>query len=403
MLSSRRRQGGAEVARTIPDYRYLRMKHRPSFPRWGQALRVADLYSGVGALSLGVWEACRRLSFGFRPVAAIDIDPLALQVYLRNFPRARTFPGDMTTLIDGALGTSPTPQEKALMGKVGPVEFALAGSPCQGFSPLNIHTRGSDERNGLYLRSTRFVELSQPDFVLLENVPDVLNGKIDVVGETVESLHAMGYAVDHEVVNLSDIGIPQSRRRHVLVAARTRNVSIRNIVERSKVNRPRSVRWAIHELENEAETTLMTRRSRLSPANKARVRYLHRTGKYDLPNWMRPPCHRKGNHSYKSMYGRLDYRGLAQTITSGFGSPGQGRFLHPACERTITPHEAGRLQFFPDFFDFEPANHRSALCEMIGNAAPWKLSFVFAYDFLSRERKSGRMATRTAGKAGVYN
>src|SRR5713226_230360 len=77
-----------------------------------------------------------------------------------------------------------------------------------------------------------------------------------------------------------------------------------------------------------------------------------------------------------SMYGRLNYDEAAQTITSGFGSPGQGRYIHPTRRRTLTAHEAARLQFFPDSFDFSSVKLRTALANMLGNAVPMLLSFV---------------------------
>jgi DNA (cytosine-5)-methyltransferase 1 len=82
------------------------------------------------------------------------------------------------------------------------------------------------------------------------------------------------------------------------------------------------------------------------------------------------------------MYGRLSWEKPAQTITSGYGSMGQGRYVHPAHPRTITPHEAARLQFFPDFYHFEAAPYRGQWARMIGNAAPMKLSYVLALEAL---------------------
>lgn len=83
------------------------------------------------------------------------------------------------------------------------------------------------------------------------------------------------------------------------------------------------------------------------------------------------------------MYGRLRYDAPAQTITGGFVSPGQGRFVHPSQERTLTPHEAARLQFFPDFFDFSAAQTRTGLAQMIGNAVPMTLAYVFCLEFIA--------------------
>ncbi len=85
-------------------------------------------------------------------------------------------------------------------------------------------------------------------------------------------------------------------------------------------------------------------------ANRERMQWLLDHDEYDLPNHLRPKCHH-ADHSYVSMYGRLRWNTPAQTITTGYGSTGQGRYVHPARPRTITPHEAARLQTLPDFFD----------------------------------------------------
>jgi len=136
------------------------------------------------------------------------------------------------------------------------------------------------------------------------------------------------------------------------------------------------------DLEHERPTRMFKSPSKLNEENLGRIRYLMRHGLRDLPNRLRPPCHQDGDHSYKSMYGRLSYAEPAQTITSGFGSPGQGRFVHPTQPRTLTPHEAARVQFFPDWFDFSVVKTRTALATMIGNAVPMKLSYIFCLTFM---------------------
>ncbi len=113
-----------------------------------------------------------------------------------------------------------------------------------------------------------------------------------------------------------------------------------------------------------------------------RIRFLFRHGRYDLPNHQRPPCHRGNNHTYKSVYGRLHWGKPAQTITSGFTCMGQGRFVHPSAKRTLTPHEAARLQFIPDFFSLGDHVGIAALAEMIGNAVPPKLTYVIALELV---------------------
>jgi DNA mismatch endonuclease (patch repair protein) len=99
------------------------------------------------------------------------------------------------------------------------------------------------------------------------------------------------------------------------------------------------------------------------------MRWLIEEGEFDLPNHMRPECHH-GDHTYNAMYGRLDWKKPAPTITTGFGSMGQGRFVHPAKPRTLTPHEAARLQTLPDFFDLDERQGRGVWATVIGNAVP---------------------------------
>jgi len=263
------------------------------------------------------------------------------------------------------------------------VDILLAGPPCQGYSNLNNHTRRKDGRNVLYERVTRFVEIAKPRHVLIENVPAAIHGKEGSVKRAIEVMSGMGYRVDSGIVNLAAIGVPQKRKRHVVVASTFKTISIENVVEKYRVGEERSVKWAIGDLKDKPLDGIFTTPTRHTEENMRRIEYLHDNDVYDLPNKLRPPCHRDNGHSYKSMYGRLCWDEPAQTITSGFGSPGQGRFVHPTRFRTLTPHEAARLQFFPDFFDFSHVSEKTSLAEMIGNAAPMKLSYVFCLELLA--------------------
>ena len=95
--------------------------------------------------------------------------------------------------------------------------------------------------------------------------------------------------------------------------------------------------------------------SRLSPENEQRVKYLIENDVWELPDEERPVCHQDGNHTYGSIYGRIYANQPSQTITTGFLSPGRGRFTHPTRARGLTPHEGARLQGFPDDFDSRDA------------------------------------------------
>ena len=111
----------------------------------------------------------------------------------------------------------------------------------------------------------------------------------------------------------------------------------------------------------------------LSEDNARRVRWLFDNNAYDLPNHERPKCHQEG-HSYPAVYGRMRWDEAAPTITGGFLTPGRGRFVHPLRPRVMTPHEAARVQGFPDWFQFQVGEERplkrANLAKWIGDAVP---------------------------------
>jgi DNA (cytosine-5)-methyltransferase 1 len=236
----------------------------------------------------------------------------------------------------------------------------------------------------LYLRVVRFAALTEPDYVLIENVASIEHDKRRSVERSTEGLLALGYRVDEDLVDLNALGVPQLRRRHVLVASapHLKPIAVKDVVSAHAIDNPnsRTLGWALDDLQVPGRMPF-DRPSVPSPENARRIAWLHEHDADDLPNRLRPPCH-QGSHSYKSMYGRLRWDQPAQTITSGYGSMGQGRYVHPRKPRTLTPHEAARLQMIPDFFDFSPARSRGAWAQMIGNAAPWKLAYAFALEML---------------------
>lgn len=358
----------------LTDQAFLRTTQRPAYETMDRPVRVVDLFCGGGGLSLGVAEAARRTDRGTVIALAVEHDEGAADVYALNFPKADVRREDISSLFDGEVGGPQTITERALVEAIGQVDIVVAGPPCQGHSDLNNHTRREDPRNALYLRAVRAAEVLQPTYVLIENVPAVRHDTARVVDVALAALRASDYTAVDAVLDLVKLGVPQRRRRHILLATRGNPIDLSAILkaERSCCDHAaRDVRWAIEDLVGVSAATGPDSPSRPTPGNLERMRWLHAApGRKDLPNSMRPACHRDKKHSYISMYGRLSWDESAQTITTGFGSMGQGRFVHPSLPRTITPHEAARLQTLPDFYDLDMTKGRGAWAMVIGNAVP---------------------------------
>lgn len=381
------------------DLRFLRRRTRPNFEAGANPIRIVDLFSGCGGLSLGLAESARRAGYGTDVVLAIDFDEEASDVFKENFPRANVKCEDIAALLDRDLSSRPSRKEAALRDEVGSCDVLLAGAPCQGHSDLNNHTRRNDPRNALYLRSVRAVEILKPTFVILENVPAVRHDKGRAIPITRRRLTELGYRVVDDVLNLADLGVPQARRRHFLLACSS---DLRNPAEiltprpSCAEHLPRTLRWAIADLRSARGTSEFDSPSKTSEENRERMKWVFDNGAFDLPNQLRPKCHR-GNHSYRSMYGRLRWDEPAQTITTGFGSMGQGRYVHPSQRRTLTPHEAARIQSFPDFFGFGPPS-RGAWARMIGNAVPPLVTVALGERIVPLVREAETSGTPAAGR-----
>ena len=367
------------------DANWLRLQQRPPSSRNGAgSLSVADLFSGCGGLSLGVQEACRSSGRYFRSVLASDFSKDALQVYRDNFSPEVLLSDPIESHIDGELGAVPTSTEEKFLERLENIDMIVAGPPCQGHSNLNNHTRRSDERNALCLRVARFAELTEPSHVIIENVASSVHDEGRAMQETKKFLEKLEYRCDSATIDLWRLGVPQLRQRHLLVASRERIIDLNELVDQQSVSTPRSIRWAIGDLEDMNVDRLLDQPRNLSEENCTRIRWLFENGEYDLPNHLRPECH-QGEHKYLAMYGRLRMDSLANTVTTGFGSPGQGRYIHPTRQRTLTAHEAARLQLFPDFFDFSSVRSYKALSKMIGNAVPMKASYIVTLALLAGE------------------
>lgn len=349
-------------------------------------LRVVDLFAGCGAMSLGLKMAGEALGMPFSPLLCADNEDSALGVYRHNLAPAEYYAKNLKGAIEYQLAhdgmsfvQEPRLLDSRFQNVVGQVDVLIGGPPCQGHSDLNNHSRRDDPKNSLYLLMPAFAHAIAPSVVIIENVPAVVHDKMRVVEKSNALLESMGYFVTSAVISLDKIGVAQKRRRHVLVATKRRPVDLSEALK-TFAGRPRTLSWAIGDLINICPESTFDTPSLQTKLNKKRIAWLFKKkDRHDLPDWKRPDCHKNKTHSYKSMYGRMYWNEPAQTITTGFGSPGQGRYIHPHRARTITPHEAARVQYFPDSFSFQTAAgepRRTKLAVMIGNAVPPKLTYV---------------------------
>lgn len=361
------------------DKVWLKLRNRPKSSSRIK-MNLVDLFCGTGPMTLGVIEAARCLGINMIPTMALDFNADAAANYKRNFPTSNVINGDITDYINGEFGNPMTPEETKLMNSVGKVDFLIAGPPCQGHSDLNNHTRRNDPRNQLILRATRFVEIANPKYVLIENVQGIRHDKHNVLDTAKKELSKLGYTLYENLLLASDYGVAQKRRRFILVASKIKLDFDIQKYKRTKVN---SVLWAIDDLATSyKEDCTFNSSAKHSAINQKRIDYLFDNNMYELPNCLRPKCQQKADNRYTSVYGRMYPNKPAPTITSGFGSIGQGRFAHPLFRRSLTPHEAARVQFIPDYFTFDEHLTRVALQTMIGNAVPPKLTYILTLELL---------------------
>jgi DNA (cytosine-5)-methyltransferase 1 len=171
-------------------------------------LTAIDLFSGCGGLTLGLKQA------GFRVIAAIEKDDLAVSTYKSNHPQVRVFGADICTV-------RPQPLMQEFELKPGELDLLAGCPPCQGFSVLrtrNGATQRRDTRNGLITEILRFAQALQPKAIMLENVPGL--GEHWSFRKLCRDLRKLGYVVEWDVKDARHYGVPQRRKRLILVAGR---------------------------------------------------------------------------------------------------------------------------------------------------------------------------------------
>lgn len=325
---------------------------------------VVDLFCGVGAISHGFFRA------GFRILAGYDIDARCKFAFEKNND-AKFYAGDVAALTGDDVRAHFT----------GEVPSVLVGcAPCQPFSSYK-HRYAEDPQWELVPRFGEIAAQCSPDYVSMENVPRLLDYKDGSIFDRFKSdLEAEGYGVWYSVVNAADYGVPQSRRRLVLVAAKDGGLALPETWQSSAV----TVRDAIGHLPplqagEVSDVDPLHRSSSLNEKNTLRIRASKPGGSWrDWPESLVAECHRRtSGKTYPSVYGRMVWDEPSPTITTQAYGFGNGRFGHPEQDRAISLREAAILQSFPEGYEFVSNSNQISMKEVgrwIGNAVPVKLA-----------------------------
>ncbi|HEV7520495.1 MAG TPA: DNA cytosine methyltransferase, partial [Candidatus Angelobacter sp.] len=262
---------------------------------------------------------------------------------------------------------------KLLRGK--PLHFLAGCPPCQGFSSmrrLNKKRSKRDDRNNLILEYLRFVKELKPLTIMMENVPGLVN--YTLFKKVFAELEGLGYKPKVQPIKIQQYGVPQRRKRLVLVG------SLLGDLEIAKPNGKKlTVREIIGYLESVTKTKDPVHRivKAHTPEVMKRIRATPKNGgsRADVPEF-ELYCHKDEKIGFRDVYGRMRWDDYSPTITGGCLNPSKGRFLHPEKNRAITAREAALLQTFPRSYKFPADISKSSIALLIGNALPPKFSYI---------------------------
>lgn len=331
--------------------------------------RILDLFSGAGGFTLGFVQTKR-----FVPVFANDFDEWSAKTYRANHG-AHCVVGDINKILNDDGFRFPV------------ADVVIGGPPCQGFSLLNKNRRG-DPRKELWRAYMEVIRRVLPSVFVMENVPELL--KSDQFTEIKKTSEDLGYSIVATVLNAADYGVPQRRKRAIVIASRFGTPRLPEPThydpeKPKKLFDSGRLPWetvgrAIGDLPPPEGTEIRSVPPPLdlhfgrTPTRESRLRYRcvpEGGNRFDLQRKRRdltPDCWIRKTSGGTDLFGRLWRDKPAFTIRTEFYKPEKGRYLHPVQHRPITHREAARLQKFPDEFRF--VGTKIEIAKQIGNAVP---------------------------------
>lgn len=331
-----------------------------------------DLFAGAGGASQGLRDA------GFRVLAAVETDESAADTYAQNHKGTKLLRQDIKEVDTAQL-------RKELM--LAPHELTLLNAcpPCQGFSTLGA-ADADDPRNDLIAAVWPFVAVMRPRAIVLENVPGIRDD--DRLVRLLRQARGAGYSAREYCVQAADLGVPQRRRRHLIVAISNARKTLPADfldflpddvpVARSTVG---PVFEASAQIDPRADPLHVGRT--LRKQTKERVRAVPIGGtRFDLPKSKQLACHKRlGQRNATGPYGRMKADQPAPTLTTRCTTPSCGSFIHPTEDRGITLREAALIQTFPLTYSF--CGGYGSMERQIGNALPPRVAELLAVAVLA--------------------
>lgn len=344
--------------------------------------KVLDLFCGCGGLSEGFKQA------GYTILSGIDVNKKAIETYNFNFNKSIGLCFDLLELDSKEL-LEIYPQIKA-------VNVIIGGPPCQGFSSANRYKKEEDDkRNRLFYEFLKFVDVLNPEIVVIENVRGIITSNNGYAKRRIyEMFEERGYFVNHKILDASDYGVPQKRVRNFFVISKKRQFNFK-FVKLTNSENVYNTLSELYQFENKSNDSGIYKikckpkteyqKYLRAPSNKIynhlikypseivqkRIAEVPQGGNWkNIPNLL---FDNKRNNRHSSAYKRLTEDNFSVTIDTGNS---HSNYFHPIYNRIPTVREAARIQSFPDDFIF--LGSRTDQYRQVGNAVPPLLAYSLA-------------------------
>lgn len=347
-------------------------------------LKAVDFFCGGGGMSLGLSQA------GINVIAGIDNDISVAPTYEANHKSSLFLNHDISKY-------SPQELENDLnLGKNDDNLIFVGCSPCQYWSLINTDKKKSKKTAFLLSYFHNFIKYFNPGYILIENVPGMSKRSDSPINGFKNSLESMGYFLADGILDCSDFGVPQKRKRYVLIASRVRKISL---PKSTKGKRP-VLRDTIGDYKyftpissgTEDNSTKFHSTAKLSLLNIKRIKATPIDGGTRLA-WKDNPelqlqAYIGKDSCFRDVYARLFWDKPSPTITTKFISYSNGRFGHPEQNRALSIREGAAIQSFPKGYKIKSKSITDA-ARIIGNAVPPKFARALGKQILrsQHERK----------------